>query len=540
MAIMYYPVKGLSSRAPNVTSNFGYRNISYGSKWHHGIDIGASNGTPVLAAYNGKCTKLWSIGQSRGYTVQLQHTIQPYGTVYTFYQHLNAPSPLKVGDNVKMGDVIGYVGGSGTSINSYAAHLHFGISLNYPDDWYRSTCQRYDDYPQYTIGAVDPCTGNWLGVDTGETVGLNPGNSQVGGNGQNNKPSSDGKGYYRVTPTDGLNLRREPNTSSSVIVTIPYNTQIYVESISNGWAKATYSSYSGYCSADYLTFITGSTSTTEMFDYLTMSGNIIIGHGQSGNGIFYPIAPTVWEGASNVTYTPNERPSEESQGFGINFYKYMCYVTFTAETGSISYDNTGIWVPYDPLSIGCIGFCASNAKKLILEILNLDSSTSNYLSNYFLPNGQLLTTACKTQSDTWFWSKTGGSWNAPAVSDAQRPAMVSFLTSNAGVDGQNKLLYSFFNEYVEKGKAQGITDPQVMMYFCDLYNQNQQSALTVLGRAGGAKATLLSLHNAALASNTFGPYKTRRNKAYDLISAYKGQEPPEEMPDPSEWLYFGD
>ena len=151
-----------------------------------------------------------------------------------------------------------------------------------------------------------------------------------------------------------------------------------------------------------------------------------------------------------------------------------------------------------------------------------------------------MTTACKTQSDTWFWSKTGGSWNAPAVSDAQRPSMVSFLTNEAGVDGQNKLLYSFFNEYVEKGKAQGITDPQVMMYFCDLYNQNQQSALTVLGRAGGAKATLLSLHNAALASNTFGPYKTRRNKAYDLISAYKGQEPPEEMPDPSEWLYFGD
>lgn len=538
---MYYPVQGLSSRAPNVTSNFGYRNISYGSKWHHGIDIGASNGTPVLAAYDGVCSKLWSIGQSRGYTVQLKHSIQPYGEVYTFYQHLNAPSHLKVGDSVKQGDTIGYVGGSGTSLNSYAAHLHFGISLNWPDDWYRGTCQRYDDWPTYTIGAVDPCTGNWLGVDTGETVGLNPGNPSIGGNGQNDKPSTDGQGYYKVTPSEGLNLRSSPSTSANVVVLIPYNAEIYVEYIQDGWAKATYVSYTGYCSAAYITYASGAQATAQMFDYLTKSGNIIIGHGKDGNGIFYPWTNGCWRGTSNLNYSPSERPSESAQGFTPNWYKYACWVTFTAETGSISYDNTGYYVPYDPLSIGCIGFCASNAKKLILEILNLDSSTASYLSNYYMPNGQTLVQACQTQSDTWFWgTRSDGGWNAPAVSDANRPAMISFLTSDAGINGQNKLLYSFFNEYVEKGKAQGITNEQVMMYFCDLYNQNPQSALTVLGWAGGAKATLDSIHQQALNSQTFRPYANRRNKAYNMIKDYDGSAPPDEMPDPSEWLYFGD
>ena len=57
----------------------------------------------------------------------IQHQIDGH-TVVSLYAHLQYQStPLKVGDSVKRGDLVGLVGNTGMST---ASHLHLGIKLD--------------------------------------------------------------------------------------------------------------------------------------------------------------------------------------------------------------------------------------------------------------------------------------------------------------------------------------------------------------------------------------------------------------------------
>ena len=55
-----------------------------------------------------------------------------------------------------------------------------------------------------------------------------------------------------VTTTDGLNVRSQANTSSSILTTLPYGAQVDVVSTSGGWHQISYNGISGYVSGDYL------------------------------------------------------------------------------------------------------------------------------------------------------------------------------------------------------------------------------------------------------------------------------------------------
>ncbi|MGE3770240.1 MAG: peptidoglycan DD-metalloendopeptidase family protein [Bdellovibrionales bacterium] len=108
-----------------ITSRFGMRNhplLGY-SKMHAGIDFGASAGTPIYAAGDGTITKLGWNG-SYGKYVQIRHN----GNISTAYAHASGfPRSLKVGDKVKQGQVIAYVGSTGRSTGP---HLHYEIHVN--------------------------------------------------------------------------------------------------------------------------------------------------------------------------------------------------------------------------------------------------------------------------------------------------------------------------------------------------------------------------------------------------------------------------
>jgi murein DD-endopeptidase MepM/ murein hydrolase activator NlpD len=89
--------------------------------WHHGIDIFANKGTPVLAVASGTLSLVgWNtLGGHRLWLTDSQ------GNQY-YYAHLSAYSPLAVnGASVKAGDVLGFVGDSGAS--GGVSHLHFEI-----------------------------------------------------------------------------------------------------------------------------------------------------------------------------------------------------------------------------------------------------------------------------------------------------------------------------------------------------------------------------------------------------------------------------
>ena len=107
-----YPVSGYV-----VTSRYGWRR----SGFHTGIDYAVPYGTPIYAAEAGVVTVAqWS--GNYGYLVKIQHP----GGFETRYAHCSRFA-ASVGDEVKKGDVIAYVGSTG---NSTGPHVHLEIRYN--------------------------------------------------------------------------------------------------------------------------------------------------------------------------------------------------------------------------------------------------------------------------------------------------------------------------------------------------------------------------------------------------------------------------
>ena len=106
-----------------ITSPFGWR----WGKHHNALDISCSGyGSPIFAANNGTVeiannTSPWPNGNY----VVINHN----NGFYTIYAHLASVSVVE-GQTVSMGEVIGTMGHSG---NATGTHLHFGISIGFPD-----------------------------------------------------------------------------------------------------------------------------------------------------------------------------------------------------------------------------------------------------------------------------------------------------------------------------------------------------------------------------------------------------------------------
>jgi murein DD-endopeptidase MepM/ murein hydrolase activator NlpD len=93
-----------------------------GTGWHHGIDLFAPTGTPVLAVADGTLSKVGvnALGGNR-----LWLTDDAGNTFY--FAHLPAYSPEAVdGARVRAGQVVGFVGNTGQAITT-PPHLHFEI-----------------------------------------------------------------------------------------------------------------------------------------------------------------------------------------------------------------------------------------------------------------------------------------------------------------------------------------------------------------------------------------------------------------------------
>jgi murein DD-endopeptidase MepM/ murein hydrolase activator NlpD len=85
---------------------------------HNGLDFTASKGTPVYATGDGKVVKAY-YSETYGKVVFIEH-----GHGYeTRYAHLSK-FVVEPGDRVKRGNIIGYVGSTGTSVS---AHLHYEV-----------------------------------------------------------------------------------------------------------------------------------------------------------------------------------------------------------------------------------------------------------------------------------------------------------------------------------------------------------------------------------------------------------------------------
>jgi murein DD-endopeptidase MepM/ murein hydrolase activator NlpD len=131
----YYDSKGNSMRKAFLKAPLSYKRISSGFTYkrlhpvhkvykpHTGVDYAAPMGTPVMTIGDGTVIQREYRGGG-GNTVKIKHN----ATYTTAYLHLSKfADGLKVGQHVKQGQVIGYVGSTGTSTGP---HLDFRVWKN--------------------------------------------------------------------------------------------------------------------------------------------------------------------------------------------------------------------------------------------------------------------------------------------------------------------------------------------------------------------------------------------------------------------------
>ena len=107
-----------------MASGYGYRlhPIYKTRRLHTGMDFTAPQGTPIYATGDGKVTKVRRSRRGYGNHVIIDHS---YG-YQTLYAHMTKYIVYR-GQKVKRGEIIGYVGSSGTSV---APHLHYEVMKN--------------------------------------------------------------------------------------------------------------------------------------------------------------------------------------------------------------------------------------------------------------------------------------------------------------------------------------------------------------------------------------------------------------------------
>lgn len=133
-----WPIPGYNS----ITSYFGYRTspTAGASSYHSGLDIGAPEGSKLVAVTSGEITFASFLGGG-GYTITLTS-----GNIKFTYCHVSPYYIVKIGDKVSQGQVIGYVGpknvygvkgnqyfdenGNPTNGATTGPHLHFGVRVD--------------------------------------------------------------------------------------------------------------------------------------------------------------------------------------------------------------------------------------------------------------------------------------------------------------------------------------------------------------------------------------------------------------------------
>lgn len=107
-----------------LASGFGMRvhPIYKVKKMHSGIDFAAKIGTPIYATADGKVAEVAIKFSGYGKIVEIDH-----GFGYkTRYAHMHEFA-VRSGQNIKRGDLVGYVGNTGLST---APHLHYEVLIN--------------------------------------------------------------------------------------------------------------------------------------------------------------------------------------------------------------------------------------------------------------------------------------------------------------------------------------------------------------------------------------------------------------------------
>ena len=117
---LHFPVNGHGTGS--IQSGFGAARDG-GAREHHGVDIFAPRGTPVLASLDARVRRVDTTDLG-GKVVWLEPL---FGNTRLYYAHLDSQS-VETGQYVLAGEVIGTVGNTGNA-RTTPPHLHFGVYI---------------------------------------------------------------------------------------------------------------------------------------------------------------------------------------------------------------------------------------------------------------------------------------------------------------------------------------------------------------------------------------------------------------------------
>jgi len=125
---LIWPLSGTTIPDATISSLFGprWQASQHRYDYHAGIDIAAPAGTPIHTIAGGTVFKVGWLSDDAGLGVVLRHADLGF---YSAYLHLNS-TPVTVSQVITHGQIIGYVGNSGTT-NCY--HVHTEIRLTATD-----------------------------------------------------------------------------------------------------------------------------------------------------------------------------------------------------------------------------------------------------------------------------------------------------------------------------------------------------------------------------------------------------------------------
>lgn len=343
------------------------------------MDISAAANTPIYAVGSGTI-RTNKYGSGGGNYLVIAHGD---GT-YSYYGHMMNQSPYGVGSYVNAGDIIGYVGKTGTATGY---HLHF--------EW-----SGHDPYCEFSSkGYVYTCPNSGASVypHTHSSSGSSKGNS--------NNDSANAYTAY-VVNTDGSLAINSTNSAGHQIGTIPEGAActVYPNKSVGNWRWVTYNGVSGYSYSKYLTTTNpkpqpnnnsgGSSSTYTAYVFNT-DGNLVI-NSKPAKGNQIGLIP---EGAS-CTVDPNRKSGNWCWVTynGVSGYSYSKYLT-------TSKPNT----PSQPVNQGG---SSSNTWTGVIRgtdgnlVINSKPAKGNQIG--LIPEGASCTVYPDRTSGNWYWVEYNG------------------------------------------------------------------------------------------------------------------------------------
>ena len=205
-------------------------------------------------------------------------------------------------------------------------------------------------YDGQTIHINEYTSNGWLKISYNNSVGyvsaeyVTVRNGSTTNRGNSDRTTKDG------TTSDYLNLRNAPNTGGGVITVIPKGAKVSVGAdAGDGWASVTYNGLTGYCSKQYISFGTTTTTTQSAPAANLSAGQQVVEYAKKFLGVPY-------------VYGGNGPSSFDCSGFTKYVFANFGY---TLNRTSANQVNNGVYVNKSDIAPGDIILFANTSSGYI-------------------------------------------------------------------------------------------------------------------------------------------------------------------------------